>query len=291
MDPTLVERLAIIASPSADTEAIRQAFKDSGKQLVILKVADNSQTIADQIRKHQTQLLVAAGGDGTVNAVANIAVSLDLPLAVLPLGTLNHFAKDAGLPLNLDEAAHVITTGTLKSIDYCTVNDKVFVNNSSIGIYPLSVEKREQLQPSLGKWLAAALASLLVSLKLSTTHLILCLEDKDYRFKTPLLFVGNNSYGFKQRGYANRVSLDDGQLFVYLVRANRITALLRLLVAGYFGKRQRKDDFIRHVSGSFVVKSRKSQLTVSLDGEVQNLRTPLTYRMHSKDLRIMAPKS
>jgi diacylglycerol kinase family enzyme len=87
-------------------------------------------------------VVVAGGGDGTVNAVAGVLAGTEKPLGVLPLGTLNHFAKDLGIPHEVERAVQLLGTGAPRRVDVAEVNGRVFVNNSSIGVYPLAVRER-----------------------------------------------------------------------------------------------------------------------------------------------------
>ena len=101
-------------------------------------------------------VIVAGGGDGTINQVASRLLDSEVSLGVLPMGTLNHFAKDMGIPLELDQAIAVIATSRARLIDVGEVNGRLFLNNSSIGLYPDVVHEREHQQQRLGrgKWLA-----------------------------------------------------------------------------------------------------------------------------------------
>src|SRR5919107_358211 len=110
-----------------------------------------------------TSGLIAAGGDGTVNTLANVAIEADVPLGVLPQGTLNHFAKDLGMPTDLDGALAVVLAGHTRRVDVGEVCGRIFVNNSSLGVYPRIVRLRERFGGrGPAKWLAAAWATLAV---------------------------------------------------------------------------------------------------------------------------------
>ncbi len=277
-------------STSTSADDIRQAFEKDGKALVLLDITKGISKIRREIKSQKIELIVAAGGDGTVNAVAQIAISESLPMGVLPAGTLNHFAKDLGLPLDLNEAAQVVLAKHFKNIDHCTVNDHVYVNNSSIGLYPAAVHERDSLKPKLWKWLAAALAIIKVGVRLSTTHLEFEFEDKKLHFKTPLVFVGNNSYHLAKIGFTNRQKLTDGHLFLYVVRVNRISALLRQIFLTFFGRTAKSKDYMALTKQELVISSPKKRLKVAVDGEVLTLKPPLVYKIHPVSLKIAVPK-
>ena len=140
--------------------------------------------------------VVAGGGDGTISTVAALLAGTDKALAVLPLGTLNHFAKDLGLPLELEAAARVAATGRVVRVDVGEVNGRVFINNSSIGLYPRLVRRRQQQQDRLGrgKWAAFLFAGLSVLRRYPFLDVRLEADGRTFSRRTPFVFVGNNDY-------------------------------------------------------------------------------------------------
>ncbi|MGH7498340.1 MAG: diacylglycerol/lipid kinase family protein, partial [Gemmatimonadales bacterium] len=139
--------------------------------------------------------VVAGGGDGTVNAVATALARGQVPLGVLPLGTLNHFAKDMGLPLELEEAVGIIAKGNVRVVDVGEVNGRIFLNNSSIGVYPGIVELRDHYrEKGVGKLIAAVWASLVVLRRRRFLGVRIESPEGVLVRRTPLVFVGNNEY-------------------------------------------------------------------------------------------------
>lgn len=270
---------------------IEVAFGAASNQLTFFDIGLATNKLASEISAKDIQQVVAAGGDGTVNCAANIAIKLNLPLGVLPIGTLNHFAKDVGIPLALEAAARTIQEGDAQKLDYCTINDHVFVNNSSIGIYPSTVLQRQKLEPKTGKWLGAFIASVGVLIRLSATHLQFIFEGKKLVFKTPMVFVGNGSYRPEEIGFTNRKSLSEGKLFLYVVRSNRVTGILSLTILAFAGKRPKNKDYIAHIAADLTINSRKPVVDVAVDGEVISLQPPLLYQMHSSSLSVILPAS
>ena len=237
------------------------------------------------------ELVIAGGGDGTVSAVAGAAAGTSTRLGILPLGTLNHFARDLGIPATLDEAAKLIATGRDRLVDVAQINGRVFINNSAIGVYPLMVTDRQSQERRLGrrKRLAMAVAAARTLLRFSSRRLTLTVNDRSVSVETPLLFVGNNSYRLEMPGAGTRERLDGGELCVVVLRRKSrlgfCTAILRALVG--HGRRidvARLDDV-----HELRVDSTRSSLTVSIDGETERLSSPLTYRIRPKALRVIAP--
>ena len=237
------------------------------------------------------RLVIAAGGDGTISAVAGALAGSDTALGVLPLGTRNHFARDLGIPFDLAQAAAVIAAGHHRQIDVGRVNDRVFINNSAVGLYPLMVADREgQQQLGRSKRLAMFVAGLRTLARFHHHRLTLTIDDGATRtIDTPLLFVGNNDYRLDLRGPGRRATLSDGRLSVIVMRrverAGLLAAMLRALVG-----RSLPGDMIRLDSVErLTVTARRSQLTVSSDGETRQTPPPLDYAISPGALRGMTP--
>ena len=239
-------------------------------------------------------LLIVGGGDGTIGAAASALVGSKTALGILPLGTLNHFARDLGIPANLDEAAQLIAGAAERRVDVAEMNGRIFINNSAIGLYPLMVVDRDAQQKRLGrsKRLAMLVASLRTLIRFRHQRLTLTVNDEDKaRIDTPLLFVGNNDYRVDLGAPGHRDSLDDGQLCVLVMRkktrSGLITATVRALL-----NRSRPDDMVR-IDGveRLRVASHRSQLAVALDGEVVSAPLPLDYRIRKRALRVIAPSA
>ncbi|MFP5329675.1 MAG: diacylglycerol/lipid kinase family protein [Alphaproteobacteria bacterium] len=246
---------------------------------------------AEEAVKAGAELVVAGGGDGTISAVAGALAGTKAKLGILPLGTLNHFARDLGIPLDLDKAARLIATGKSRSVDVAEVNGRVFINNSAIGLYPLMVIDREAQESRLGRskrW-AMLVASARTLVRFSSERLTLTVNDLKARVQTPLLFVGNNLYRLEMPGAGTRERLDRGELFVLVLRRKSrfgfCIASLRALIG-----RTRSEDAVRIENVSALrVDSSRSRLAVSLDGETAHLKTPLDYRLRPKALKVIAP--
>ena len=235
-------------------------------------------------------LLIVGGGDGTVGAAASALVGTDTTLGILPLGTLNHFARDLGIPTDLDEASELIAGGATRTVDVAEMNERVFINNSAIGLYPLMVLDRDLQRKRLGrsKRFAMLVASLRTLARFRHQRLTLTVNDEKERVDTPLLFVGNNEYRLDLGAAGRRDSLEDGELCVMVMRKKTrrglIGATLRALL-----NRSRADDMVR-LDGveRLRVASLRSQLAVSLDGEVIGAAPPLDYRIRKRSLRVIA---
>jgi diacylglycerol kinase family enzyme len=237
-------------------------------------------------------LLIVGGGDGTVGAAASALVGSDTLLGILPLGTLNHFARDLGIHTDLDEAAALIASGSQRRVDVAEMNGRTFINNSAIGLYPLMVVDRDLQRKRLGrsKRLAMVVASLRTLARFGHHRLNLTVNDEqEGRIDTPLLFVGNNGYRLDLGAPGQRESLDDGELCVLVMRKKTRRGLMAASLRALVG-RSRSDDMVR-IEGveRLRVASRRSHLTVSLDGEIQREAPPLEYAIRKCALRVIAP--
>jgi len=236
--------------------------------------------------------VIAAGGDGTISAVAAALVGTPMPLGILPLGTLNHLAKDLKISFDLQEAVRTIAEGKVRAIDVGEVNGRVFVNNSSIGLYPRAVRKRNQEIIRLGrrKWPAMLDASLRVFLRFPLITIRLETPGGGLTRTTPFLFVGNNRYDMKFLRVGDRPSLEGGELCAYLLKPTGRLALLRILLLGILGLK-RDGDFTSMFSREVQVRTRRRRVMVSADGQLLMLETPLHYRIRPKALRVLAPET
>ena len=238
-------------------------------------------------------LVVVGGGDGTISAAASALVGTETLLGILPLGTLNHFARDLGIPDQLEGAVKLIAERPVRQVDVAEMNGRIFINNSAIGLYPLMVVDRDSQRKRLGRPKAAAMivASIRTLVRFGHQRLILTVNEQEGVVDTPLLFVGNNDYRIDLPAAGQRESLEDGKLCILVMRKKTrrgfIAATARALV-----NRSRPDDMVRLDDVERLrVSSRRRVLAVSLDGEVVRAEPPLDYKIRPRALRVIAPRA
>jgi diacylglycerol kinase family enzyme len=239
-----------------------------------------------------TGRVIVAGGDGTAAGAAQILAGSDTELGLLPLGTLNHLARDLGLPTELDAAVTVAVNGHPARIDVAEVNGQVFVNNASIGLYPLMVRKREGLQRTRGwpKWLSSVPAALAVLERLPHHRLRLDWGQGARAIVTPLLFVGNNVYSLDRGEVGKRNSLTDGKLSVYAVTHRRRGALIWFALRALVGRAERALDFeTLGECETLTVSSSSGSIEIALDGELTRMGSPLEFRIRAGALIVLTP--
>jgi diacylglycerol kinase family enzyme len=235
---------------------------------------------------------VAAGGDGTVSRVAAGLIGTSAVLGVLPLGTLNHFAKDCHIPLDLKRAVATIVAGNVESVDVGWVNDHVFVNGSSIGIYPSILELREQLRrQGHRKWAAFALATMRVLRHYRGVFVRIEASDGEHPvWRTPFVFVGNNEYEVEGIRLGSRATLSGGRLYVYLAPRVRTRELPMLLVRALLGRARQSGAFqITSAVELWIDTPHARRVRVAFDGELTKMTTPLHYRAGPGALKVIRP--
>ena len=292
----------IINAGSGSVEAeetkrqLTQLFEENGVDANIHLAKDGGEIVelAKKLSNGEAEIIVAGGGDGSVSAVAEEVLKADKILGVLPLGTLNNFSKDLQIPQEIEEAVRVIAERLVKTIDVGEVNGHIFVNNSSIGLYPQIVKRREKQQRlGHGKWRAAFWAALKL-LKRSPFFAVRLETEKGTRIvKTPFVFVGNNEYTIDGTRLGSRERLDEGMLFVYLAPRTRARDLPLLLAKALVGRARQSGEFeIVRASDVWIDKSRSGRAQhVALDGEIRIINTPLHYQTRPGALRVVVPRS
>ena len=238
----------------------------------------------------ESPVVAAGGGDGTISTAAAQLVDSQAILGVLPMGTLNHFAKDLAVPLDLEAAIRTVFTGETRAVDVAEVNGRVFINNSSIGLYPRIVREREEHQRhGYRKWGAAAWAAAHVLWQGGTLHLELATADGATAAQdTPLLFVGNNRYAIDARAIGTRAALDRGTLWVCAAPPAVGLRQLGRAVGSFLGLGAAAD-LVASETPDLRVRLRRHRVDVATDGEVTVMRAPLHYRIRPAALRVRVP--
>jgi YegS/Rv2252/BmrU family lipid kinase len=282
--------------PEEVGRVVAEAFAACGVEARV-QVAREGEDVARLARlalSNGARAVVAGGGDGTVSAVASLLAGTEKPLGVLPLGTLNHFAKDLGVPLGVAEAARGVCEGRVVAVDVGEVNGKVFVNNSSLGLYPRIVRRREKLRERLGsgKWAAFFRAAFAVLRRYPFLNVRLSADGQEIVRRTPFVFVGNNEYQTGSFQLGARSCLDAGCLSLYVAHRTGRLGLLRLAVRALFGRLSQAKDFdALRAQEVWVETHRPKRLHVATDGEVAVMTTPLHYRVRPGALRVIVPKA
>ncbi len=272
---------------------LREKFRAAGldPDITLAKSGDELTGAARAALDSGARLVVAGGGDGTINAVASVLAGSGVAFGVLPLGTLNHFAKDLGIPLALEEAVRVLASGRAAQVDVGEVNGRIFLNNSSLGLYPEIVRDREKQQQRLGrgKWLAALWATIAALRRYPFLSVRMDAGGERLARRTPFVFIGNNEYTMQGLAIGERARLDGGTLSLYVAQRPGRLGLLRFALRALSGRLAQERDFDVLLSATIDIETRHAHLRVATDGEVNVMKTPLRYRVRPGALTVMVP--
>jgi diacylglycerol kinase family enzyme len=267
--------------------------RDAGLDVRLDRIRD-PHTIPRAVRtalQRGADVIVAAGGDGTVSAVASVLAGTSIPLGVLPLGTLNHFAKDAGIPAHLPQAVEIVAAGRVRHVDAARVNGHVFINNCSIGVYPDVVETRERLRArGYPKWLALIRATVEVLEREDAVSIRLAAGHAAIVARTPFVFVGNNEYVVEGVRIGARQQLDTGRLFAYFAPPARSRDLPKMAASSILRLKSRQRQLHTIAAAQLWMDTlRGSEIHVACDGELLTLVTPLRFCAWPRALSLIAP--
>jgi diacylglycerol kinase family enzyme len=271
---------------------VQEAFLKSGLKAEIVAIRPESfLAAARRAAASNADVVVIGGGDGTLSSGAAALVGSPKSLGILPLGTLNHFAKDVGIPLDLDRAVETIERGHVMEVDVGEVNGRIFLNNSSIGLYPAAVAQREELRHGGhgGKWPAMFNACVDVFRRFPLLEAKVKLEDRTLALTTPFIFVGNNRYEMSLFALGTRANLQGGELSLYLTRNTGRVGILRLALRALLGRLEQDRDFQSFALPEIEIRTRRRSVRVTLDGEVMRMSSPIRYVLRPRALRVLIP--
>jgi YegS/Rv2252/BmrU family lipid kinase len=271
--------------------AIETAADEAGLEVIrVSRHIDCSSIIREQMRVGRN-LFIAAGGDGTIHNVVQPLVNTEAMLGVLPLGTFNHFARDLGLPLDWRAALEIVLSGTTRQIDVGRVNERYFVNNLSIGLYPQFVSRRESRGRDTNRWMARIYAAVATLRKYPYVTLAIETDYLHEIIRTLIFVVSNNSYDLSRIGVeAPRNTLEGGRLSVYwLPRVSRI-ALARFLAHYFAGRVRTAPGFRSFRTVRLRVQSPRKHLHLGVDGEVVTMPPALIITAVPKSLLVKVPR-
>ncbi|MBD3383382.1 diacylglycerol kinase family lipid kinase [candidate division KSB1 bacterium] len=238
-------------------------------------------------------VICIAGGDGTISTTIDQTIKHKKCYAILPLGTFNNFVGAHNIPLRLEDAVAVVFEGKKDKVDLAQVNGRVIINNSSVGIYPkfVFIRQTSQGEYGLGKSMAMFFAFIKVLFLFPLIRVHLSSDDMQKSGKTSIALVSNNRYELNLLQVGMRKSLKEGRLYVYMAKCTTRWCVLRIALKALLSKLDQEKDFILYSAKEIRLESRKSRINVALDGEVYEMKTPLVYTIHPKELKIMVTKN
>ncbi len=250
---------------------------------------DLESDVARRLDERQ-RLFIAAGGDGTIHHLIQRLIGTDATLGVLPLGTFNHFARDIGIPADWREALDVAIRGEARQIDTGKVNDRYFLNNISLGLYPEMVKLREDLRATHSKWVAYPIATWMAMKTLH--HISIILESPPHYdvIRTPLFFISANPYDLGRTGVlAPRRNLEGGKLTVYWMNDTSRTGLVRMMGRYFRGRLSSGKQFRLLQVPDLTLHAARRELKLGMDGELFSVKPPLRISIVPSSLLVRVP--
>lgn len=270
----------------------------AGRRYEIFQIDDPDQlgTIAEsvvQLARDRGGIVVAAGGDGTINRVAAATIGSGCPFGVIPLGTFNYFSRAHGIPSDVAAACQILLVSQAIAVQVGMVNDRIFLVNASIGLLPAVFEERERVKQRFGRRRWVALGAALASLLRPHRHLNIEFEVSKHRMQivTPTLFVGNNHLQLIRVGIPASEVENGFRLMAVLLRPVGIWGMLALILRALLGRLGQAPEVTSFCLEHLVVRSRfgRRRFRVATDGEVLTLDGPLTFRIAPHPLLLVRP--
>lgn len=259
-------------------------------EVAVLGAHQYAGDLAREAVRQGFETIVACGGDGTVSAIAAALAGTEAAMGVLPTGTLNHFAKDLRIPLELGAAARVISGRKINRVDVGDVNGRTFINNSSLGIYPNIVLTRERgRRLGRNKWLAFVLAAARVLRRYPFVDVSIDAPGARLTQKTPFVFIGNNEYELRGLNIGSRRTLDAGRLYLYIAAPVSRLGLVWMAAAALTGRLDKTRTLKMSSVEEAWIETQRRRVHLAADGEVFHMRTPLHYTVRPRALRVIVP--
>jgi diacylglycerol kinase family enzyme len=282
-------------------DTVESACRTAGRELSLHPVDDPARLGAiasDAVAQARAGngIVVAAGGDGTINAVARATLGSGCAFGVLPSGTFNYFSRTHGIPADLPQALDVLLNEQPQNVQVGRVNDRIFLVNASLGLYPQLLEDREAWKQKFGRSRLVALGAGIATLLRGHRDLRIEIElhGKTRELRTPTLFVGNNALQMEQAGLTGARAIDTGELAGVTLRPVGRVALLALLTRGLLGRLGDADEVVDFSFKRLTVREPRPfgarRLKVATDGEVAWMKLPLTFSVSPEPLRLIRPR-
>ncbi len=268
---------------------LKKAFKNAG--IVLVNAISVEQDIEKSLQPYlgkKAVLIAAYGGDGTISHIANILKNTDALFAPLAGGTLNHFTKDLGIDQDLYRALEAIVVSKPRKVDLVSVNDRIVINNSSLGLYPSALQMRDEMsRKNIAKWPAAIISSF----KAFIRYQLFTVTIDGETFRTPFVFVGNNDYRLEERLIGQRTRIDEGVLSAYTVACSSRLSLLKIFFFSFLRRLESSDEVKIWKAKELVIHTKRSRVRISRDGEHEKIDSPLHYQIIPGGLTILGGSS
>lgn len=287
-----------------DTRVTQQAIRDVCSQagrrceLIIVDRGSGLTAAAEravQLAREHAGVVVAVGGDGTLNAVCQAVVGQGVPFGVLPQGTFNYFGRAHGISQDTEQAVEDLLNARLEHVSLGRINDRYFLVNASLGLYPELLEDREQYKQRYGRSRWVALYAALITLARAHQQLDILLDyaGQQQRLRTPTLVVCNNPLQLRHIGIDMQLPDNDDHLIALASRPVGTASLYMLLFQGLLSRMGEAENVISIGFQNMTVRPglRPRLVKVAVDGEILRMRTPLHFRLEPGVLPLLIPRT
>ena len=275
---------------AGDESELRTLAYDGGYRVVEVTPAIDVREVVRTTLATGLREFVVAGGDGSIHHVVQALVGTEGVLSILPVGTVNHAARDLGVPANWRDAFQVALRGTMRQIDTGRINGIHFLNSVMIGVYPTITEYRERFRSTHSKWRAYARAAIIAMRQLRHVTLVVEMDGRVETMRAELFIVSVNAYDLSTTGMvALKTTLEDGRLSVYSFSFKSAFEFIRAAAKFFRGKVAELDGFRSVRTAKLRIDVPKSHLRVSIDGEVTDLQSPLQIAAVPASLLVRVP--
>tara|TARA_R110002020_G_scaffold191416_2_gene391245 strand:+ start:124 stop:1041 length:918 start_codon:yes stop_codon:yes gene_type:complete len=275
-------------------EALRAAFRPMDVDVHFVRI-NEFDTIEDASRvalKDPDATVVVSGGDGTICGASSVLLDADRPFGIIPSGTFNYFARSLNLPEDFEEAARVIIEGQEQPVSAAVINDRMFLNNASIGAYAAILQTREGVYKKWGRsriaayWsVIKALATFRAPLKLTVT-----MGGVTRKVRTSIIFAINNAFQLQQMGLDGEECIKQGKLVVLIAPDTSRMGLFKHAAALAFGVAKPQTDYEMHCGDEIDITIGRRRRAVARDGELERMKGPFKLRILDRPLKIIVPK-
>lgn len=279
-DDQVVQTITEGLQPYVADFALRQT--DDGSQLL---------DMARQAVDDGFDIVVAAGGDGTQSAVAGALAGSNAMMGVLPGGTFNYFARDLGVGETMEDAIETLRNGVAKQVDVGQIENLIFLNNVSLGVYPHILKTRESVYRRWGRSRIAAYWSVVIALRRlrHPMNLTARVDGESKSYSTALAFVARSAYQLESFGLEGADAIRDGNFAVLIAKARKPIPLLRSALRLTVGLSAKDSDFDLIITDEINIETYKSQQLIAHDGEKTRLASPFHLKVWHDALTVLVP--
>lgn len=281
-------------------KTIERVLSEAGRRYEMMTIDNGAELIptaerALTLAREQGGIVVAVGGDGTLSAVGGVVLGSGVPFGILPQGTFNYFGRTFGISQDTEAALACLLDAVIQPVDVGLLNERVFLVNASLGLYPQLLEDREAYKRRYGRSRLVALWSAIVTLMHAhrSLHVQIDLEGQPRRhMHTPTIVVGNNALQLEQIGIDQVEEIERHHLVAMTARSRGTLSLYGLLIRGLLSRLGEDENVISFGFDTMTVRPRRGrkQIKVAMDGEICRMNAPLKFRVAPDKLPLLVPR-